>query len=103
MGCPGGCNKGSVNVTTRSIASKVKPVGDCEYTKELVEVWKTKMVCIVNNNYFSKVGITHPKMNKFLGVINTIVVYDNNPCSYVATLDKIRDLIIKTVDLGICQ
>lgn len=75
----------------------------CDYTKEQAEGWQIKLLCIKNNNLFEQVGVTSPQMNGFLGVLTTIVKYNNNSCSFANTLEKIKDVIITIIGLGLCQ
>lgn len=75
----------------------------CDYTTEQVTQWQTTLLCIKSRNLFTEVGVTSAQMNGFLGVLVSIIKYNNNPCSFVNTLDKILDVIIRTVGLNLCQ
>lgn len=95
------CNQSAPSV----LVKKSKNIGGalvCDYTTEQAEQWRTKIICVVNNNLFTAAGTTKAEMNSFLGVINSVVVYNNNPCSYSSTFEKIYDFIIRLVNLGLC-
>lgn len=98
------CNNS--NIPPALVKSNRKQKGEvitCDYTTEQVTQWQTTLLCIKNSNLLTEVGVTSPQMNGFLGVLASIIKYNNNPCSFVNTLDKILDVIIRTVGLNLCQ
>ena len=80
------------------------PPASCIYTKDQAALWRDKLACVDSNNYYLQFpNYTRTNYNKFLGILNSIIIYNNNPCYYKSDLDKINDVILQLISLGLCQ
>lgn len=89
--------------TSPSHSSPSNSLQPCTYTKEQAEIWRQKLLCIDRGNLYSEVGINRALKNKYLGALNSIVLYNNNPCYFQKELNQINDLMLNIINLGICQ
>lgn len=92
----------SKSFSSPKAAPKAKQTATCDYTVEQIQIWKDKILCIIASNLYLQAGVTRPQLNGFLGVINSIVIYNNNPCTFINTLQKVLDLMVRLTGLGLC-
>lgn len=74
----------------------------CDYTTDQVRNWRDKLLCATNKNLFIQASITKYNMNKYLGVVNSVVLYNNDPCLFKADLKQVYDAVLRIINLGVC-
>ena len=74
----------------------------CDFTLEMLQVYKEKLKCIKDNALYETLNITEAKVNSYLGIVISSINYKSNYCRFEKELINIRDLIFTMVNQGIC-
>jgi len=87
-------------VYSRRVAT---PPEDCAYTIQLLEIWRTKLLCAKEQGVWVDIEETPARMNKYLGIVGSAINSTGNPCIFEDDLDKIQDVIFKIIATEKCQ
>lgn len=99
MGCGCGTQKPVYGLNT-TYTGESNP--DCEYTEELLTLWKQKLKCIKDSGYMESLNVTETMMNSYLGIVISSINYKNNHCRFEKSLENIKVLMYKLAEQNLC-
>lgn len=100
MGCSS-CGFSSSAPSKPMAAKLTVQHSNCDYTVELMFIWKEKLLCIKENNLYSEVGYNKYKINFALGTVQS-AINTGNACYYKTSLDDINLIILSLINIGKC-
>ncbi|GEM_PF-3560135 len=76
-------------------------ISTCDYTIELMYIWKAKLECIRTNNLFDQLNIQKYKINFAIGTVDS-AINTGDACPFKKQLDEINGIILSLINLGKC-
>lgn len=92
----------NVAFSAPSNPSQRQAVIECGYTKETIQSWKDTILCSKEENKYELAGLTVKDINKYLGILNSVVLYNNNPCLFIDSYTEIYQAVLVIKNLNIC-
>lgn len=100
MGC--GCSGGGGVVLSSFRRAKNNNIAqDCDYTVELMLIWKEKLLCVQNQNLYQEIGYNKYKINFALGTVQS-AINTGNVCYFKKQLDQVNNIILTLISLEKC-
>lgn len=95
MGCQicGGIS-GTLSQVRRIVRNQII-IENCEYTQDILTQWLDLFICVKSKNLFEIFHISAPKVNSYLGIIQSSINYSTNPCYFKIRLDEINPIAIQ--------
>ena len=105
MGCTscGGSRNINNNLSIKSgysAGSSYSPE-DCNYTKEVLEKWKSLLICVQINNKAALINTTQAKINSYLGYVQSALNYPDNYCYYKDKLSEFETTLLPRILLNV--
>lgn len=107
--CAAAANRAPSPKSAKQIAALVKkqqklvPRADCTYSLETLYEYKNYLNCVKQKNIFDLYDINYIKVNSHIGIVQSAINYNTNPCYFEAHLDEITIFINKVKESNQCQ
>lgn len=101
MGCP--CQNNSNAYASPTIITQTPQVNtNCQFTEEILNTWKDKLLCVKNQSLYETVNIQEKDINVYLGVVLSALNNTSNICYFESHLQTISPKIIQIIVLSQC-
>lgn len=95
------CNSKKSNKTNR-VSREIEIVENCEYTFELITLWKEKLECIKKKDLLKELNLTKYRVNSGIGYLQSALNIQD-ACKFQKQIDKVRTIILSLIDSQKCQ
>lgn len=101
MGCP--CASKPIQQTSRPLQASNPQPTDCDFTRQIIQAWQTKLACVKLNNKLNLIGLDTSQANVYLGYLQSALNYPDNYCYYLVKLQEFQLNILPRIITNVSE
>lgn len=103
MGCTT-CGKKANSIPVNKIVSSKVVSTECEYTIEQVDIWLSKVRCVIDTGVYTQIPyITKKQLNIYLSTLLSAKNYADNLCYFHKELQEVESFITVLTASNLCN